>query len=149
MVIDVRKLKFSGKTETSFSFEYEPEENLILIPDAYIDGAIKVTGSLELHGDDVYVDGEVNCKIVGKCARCMEDAEYDFTKSFSVDYVRSDPDADKDEYLYKSGVVDLTEAINELMLISVPSVIYCKEDCKGLCPICGGNLNEKDCNCKY
>ena len=149
MVIDVRKLKYSGKTELSFSFDYEPEENLIIIPDAYIDGSIKVTGSLELHDDDVYVDGEINCKIVGKCARCTELAECDFIKSFSVDYVRDNPDDDKDEYLYKSGLVDLTLAVNEVILVSAPSIIYCREDCKGLCPICGGNLNEKDCNCKY
>ena len=148
MVIDVLKLKHSGKTELDFYFEHEVEDNLLLIPDAVIENPIKVSGALELHGDDVYIDGEINCKIVGKCARCLEEAKCDFTENFSVKYVRFNPDENEGEYLYKKGVVDLRYAVNEILTISAQPVIYCKDNCKGLCPLCGSNLNEKDCGCK-
>ncbi len=149
MVIDVKKLKVSGKYESDFSFDYDLEENILLLPDAYIDGAIKVTGVIELHGEDVYVDGTVNCKIVGKCARCLDKAEYNFNESFSVTYVRNNPDEEEFEYIYKSGVVDLRQAVKEVIMLNEPQIIYCKDNCKGLCPLCGCNLNEKDCGCKY
>lgn len=147
MVIDVRKLKYSGKDSMEFSFDYKFEEDLLLIPNADIDGCLKVSGTLELHGDDVYVDGTVNCKIVGECARCLKLAEYDFTADMSVTFVRANPD--EDDYLYSSGVVDLRQAVKDVFLTNTPPVIYCSENCKGLCPICGCNLNEKGCDCKY
>ena len=134
MDIDVRKLKFSGKTELDFSFEYNLEENLLMLPDAYVDGPIIVSGTLELHEDDCYVDGEINCKIVGICARCLEKAEYNYAESFSVKYVRNNPNLEEFEYLYKSGVVNLREVVNEMLMINLPQTIYCKENCKG----CGG-----------
>ncbi len=149
MVIDVKKLKISGKYQTDFAFEFTPEENLLLLPDAYIDGSVNVIGTLELHEDDCYVDGTINCKIVGKCARCVEVAEHNFNIEFSVKYVRANPDLEEFEYIYKSGVVDLRQAVSEIISLNQPQIIYCKEECKGLCPICGSNLNEKDCNCKY
>ena len=146
MDIDVRKLKFSGKDSMDFSFDYDEEENLVLTPNAVIDGNIHVSGTLELHGDDVYVDGTVRCKIVGECARCLKRAEHEFSSDFSVVYaiVRQD----EDDYLYTRGVIDLTPAVNDVLLTDFPLVIYCKEDCKGVCPICGQDLNEGACNCK-
>ena len=146
MKIDVRKLKYSGKFESDFEFDYIPQSDIVLIPDARIDKLVKVKGSLELHNEDVYVDGTVKCTIVGKCARCLEDAIYDFNSDFSVKYVLSD--AQEDDYLYRSGVVDLKEAVNDVLLLNMASTIYCKEDCKGLCHFCGVNLNKSKCNCK-
>lgn len=148
MVIDVIKLIHSGKTQIDFSFDYSSKAE-ILTYGAVIDGPINVTGTLELHEGEVYVDGEISCNIVGKCARCLEDAKYSFATSFSVKYVRSNPNDEDNEYLYKSGKVDLSQAVDEHMLLNVPTIIYCKEDCKGLCPICGCNLNNNDCDCKY
>lgn len=150
MIIDVRKLKFSGKFLLDFDFKYEPLGDCILIPDAQVDGAVSVTGTLELHEDDVYVDAHIICNIVGKCARCLEDAKYTYEDDFSVKYVRNNPVNDEEgEYLYKSGVVDLRQAVDEFLLINAPKIIYCKDDCKGLCPICGCNLNTKGCDCKF
>ena len=146
MVIDVRKLKFSGKTETDFQFDYPVTPDKLTLPGAEIDGAVKVTGVLELHGNDVYVDGTIACTIVGECARCLKETRVDFKEDFSVIYATTRQD--EDDYLYVNGLVDLKLAIDDLMLISLPTVIYCREDCKGLCPICGQDLNEKSCDCK-
>ena len=146
MKIDVRKLKYSGKFESDFEFDYNPQSDIVLIPDARIDKLVKVKGSLELHNEDVYVDGTVECTIVGKCARCLEDAVYFFKLDFSFKFVLFD--ADEDDYYYKSGVVDLTDAINDVFYTEMVTSIYCKDDCKGLCPTCGANLNKSTCSCK-
>ncbi|MBO7214873.1 MAG: DUF177 domain-containing protein, partial [Clostridia bacterium] len=119
---------------------------LSTLPGATVQGAVKINGSLQLHGDDVYVDGTIACTIVGECARCLQETKVEFKEDFSVVYaVRRE---DEDDYLYKNGLVDLTPAVNDLIITSLPTVIYCQEDCKGLCPICGTNLNEKSCDCK-
>lgn len=146
MIIDVRKLKYSGKYDSTFEFDYSPNEELITLPNAVLQGPARVTGTLALHGDDVYVDGMVSCTIVGECARCLTEARYDFSSSFSVVYATTRQD--EDDYLYSSGLVNLKFAVDDVLLTDFPSAIYCKQDCKGLCQVCGQNLNEKSCNCK-
>ena len=50
--------------------------------------------------------------------------------------------------LYSAGkyhTIDLTEALYAALLMETPFVVLCREDCKGLCPVCGENLNERDC----
>lgn len=147
MIIDVKKLKLAGKTQGEFEFSYIPKTNLLTLPNAVIDGTVNVKCSLILQGNDVYSDLTVGCTIVGECARCLKEARYKFLKEASVRFVVSDPE--EDDYLYKKGLVDLTEAVNDIIITEEPSVILCKEDCKGLCPVCGADLNCKDCGCKY
>lgn len=145
MNIDVRKLKYSGLTSTEFEFQYVPQQNLLEFLNSRFDGPIKVYGVLELHTDDVYVDFTVECAIVGECARCLEKAVYNFLETASVKFTRQN--AGEFDYVYKSGMVDLTPAVDDVILTNLPTQILCKEDCKGLCPVCGRNLNESECNC--
>ncbi len=146
MIIDVRKLKFSGKFESDFAFEYNRQGDL---PDFYgivLDGPVSISGTSILQGDDVYIDGTVRCKIVGECARCLKKVEREWSCDFSVVYaiIRQDDD----DYLYQNGRVDLTPAVEDIILTSLPTVIYCKDDCLGLCPKCGKDLNDGPCGCK-
>lgn len=146
MIIDVRRLKFSGKLDSDFSFDYFPEDSLLSLPGSVIDGPVKVTGTLALHGDDVYVDGTVSCTIVGECVRCLKRAEYKLISELNAVYATERQD--EDDYLYSSGLVNLKFAVDDVLLTTFPSAIYCKEECKGLCPVCGKDLNEGPCACK-
>ena len=146
MIIDVKKLKQAGKLDSNFNCSYQPDSEFISLPGAVLHDGVNVTGTLALHGDDVYVDGTVSCTIVGECARCLKKAEHLFSADFSVVYALHRQD--EDDYLYTRGLVDLTPAVNDVLLTDFPLVIYCKEDCKGVCPTCGQDLNEGSCNCK-
>lgn len=145
MVIDVRKLKFKGIYESDFSFEYNPASDLLTLPNAVFDGPVTVSGTSILQGDDVYVDGTVKCKIVGECARCLKEVRKEVISDFSVVYATEMQD--EDDYLYSNGIIDLKLAVDDVILTDFPSVIYCKDDCKGLCPVCGKNLNDGSCDC--
>lgn len=145
MIIDIRKLSFNGKQESEFSFKYEPQ-GILTLPNSSFLSPLDVYGNVELHGKDVYVDGVIKGTIVGECSRCLERAEYELNVEFSERFVEFEPD--EFDYLYKLGKLDLTEMVNDNILSNLPTVIYCKEDCKGLCPICGQNLNLNQCDCK-
>lgn len=146
MIIDVRKLKFSGKFESDFAFEYNKQGDLPEFYGIVLDGPVSVSGTSILQGDDVYIDGTVRCKIVGECARCLKKVEREWSCDFSVVYAITRQD--EDDYLYQNGRVDLTPAVEDVILTSLPTVIYCKDDCLGLCPECGKDLNEGPCGCK-
>ncbi len=58
-------------------------------------------------------------------------------------------DLEEDEYFtYRGHMLDLREAIGQLMIMAMPNQILCREDCKGLCANCGQNLNEGSCGCQ-
>ena len=55
---------------------------------------------------------------------------------------------DNDDYiLVPTGMIDIDELIMTDVTLEVPFQLLCREDCKGLCPVCGSDLNEKTCNC--
>ena len=146
MLIDLRKLKRTGKDSTDFYFEYNPETSLVeSLPDCEIQLPIKIQGTLSLTGEhSAYVEGEVNFTIVGQCTRCLEHAENDYNVEFgeavSVD--------NEDGYSVVNDRVDLTEIVEDLVLMNVPVTFLCNENCKGLCFKCGQNLNVAECQCK-
>lgn len=81
------------------------------------------------------------------CDRCLKE----FKKSFNFDFehvvVRS-LNTDNDEYIVaENESIDLKEIAISDLLLSLPTKILCDEDCKGICPSCGCNLNEKQCDC--
>lgn len=50
-------------------------------------------------------------------------------------------------YEYSGTIIDFTDALRDNILLSLPIIVLCEQSCKGLCEICGNNLNEKDCGC--
>jgi len=106
---------------------------------------------------DIAVKGSVSVP----CARCLEPAET--TVSGELRYLFSlrpdelvnkehdgSPDGDEDVILLDSweDEIDLSPQIWEVMITSLPMKTLCNPDCKGLCPICGTNLNKSTCSCK-
>ena len=72
------------------------------------------------------------------CSRCLED----FARQENMDYHFDFPLEPGMEY------IDLGEEIRQEMILANPARILCKDDCKGICPKCGANLNVETCKCK-
>lgn len=144
MIIDLNKLKREGKTESEFVFDYVANENVLDLPAAKFGGAVKVTAFIELSGRDVFADITLDYVIKGECSRCLEPAEQKVNYSFEAKFSLT-PDKEEGDYGYSGGKVDLTECVNENLILSAPAAVYCKPDCKGLCPVCGANRNFIDC----
>lgn len=146
MVIDIKKLLKEGKLISGFCFVVPKEEGIIPIPGVEFDGDITVSGEVEIVGKDVYVDAEISYGLKGECSRCGREATDRVVQPINVKFVLSNPQ--EDDYCYNSGLVDLSVPVREFLLAGFPYVLLCKEDCKGLCPVCGQNLNEDKCNCE-
>ena len=82
-----------------------------------------------------------------QCARCLEAAEvkinFDFTAKFKQRDDKTNNDAD--EYFYDNGVIDLKQPLDEFIQLNLPFKVLCGSNCKGLCPICGADLNKTEC----
>ncbi len=145
MILDLRKLKRSGKDSSDFFFEYFPQKELVDIPSAEIDGAVKVNGTVTLTGEhSCYVEGEVVFKLRGECTRCLKDAEQEFLAEFAEALEHDNEDG----YSLKNDTVDLSVIVDDVIAMNIPVSFLCDEDCKGICVGCGTNLNDGECKCK-
>ena len=145
MIFDLRELKRSGKTSTTFYFEYEAEKGTVDIPLVDIAGPVKVNGEIALTGEDsAVVKGEVSYFLKGCCSRCLEETEREYVVEF---FEEVDEEADC-AYRVVNDRVDVKKIANDTINMNIPVNILCKEDCKGICPGCGVNLNHAECKCK-
>jgi len=103
-----------------------------------------------IHG--VWLRGTFTARIEMQCRRCLELLELDVEDDLAVFF---DPEAtavDEDVTLYAiepdAGELDLRPVLRERVILAVPDYPLCREDCRGLCPNCGANLNETDCDCQ-
>lgn len=90
-------------------------------------------------GTELVVRGSLEEDFAAVCSRCAKNFTFtsevrDYTASFEVDE--------------KTQFVDLTEDLRQSIILALPTYPVCRQDCKGLCPVCGKDLNEGPCHCK-
>ncbi len=124
-----------------------------LFGDARIElaGPLHVELEAQMAGPDVVVRGELRGSVAGQCRRCLEPLVLEITEPVSAlftDAVQAD-DADGEVYALpaRARMLDLSGMVRENFLLAVPQFAVCDEGCRGLCPHCGANLNERDCDC--
>ncbi len=115
-------------------------------------GGIDYDLALTNAGEGILVTGMVRCHVVGTCDRCLEDAEFDIAGEVDEYYLFEEPEQADDEdddidfaLVLPDEKIDLAEALGTSLIMETPFVVLCKEDCLGLCPVCGENLNATDC----
>lgn len=100
----------------------------------------------------VTVDGNLNMELDMTCSRCLSHTRQALNVPFHEVFVQSADDSalDEDDHVHAitEDKVELTPIIEENVLLALPFVPLCNEDCKGLCSMCGNNRNEAECHCK-
>ncbi len=105
----------------------------------------------------IYIQGGISVRLGIGCSRCLEDANILVEGDFSYTLVPVKPEKEEDvelqaeelEISYYSGdLIDLTPIICEQIILQIPIKPLCSEECKGLCPQCGTNMNVASCNCR-
>jgi uncharacterized protein len=108
--------------------------------------------------EDIRVVGRLEAKLEAPCARCLETVTHTVDWDFDLLYRPQGVDRRGDEVAiseaeteigyYQGDGVLLEDVLREQVLLAAPVKTVCREDCKGLCPHCGRNLNEEQCDCE-
>lgn len=137
LIIDVARLNPNGE---NFSGEI-PIATLNLDPEDFLyspDSGLRYNLFVQLLGAELLVRGSVEQDFTCMCVRCTDR----FPLTFADDSVTFSIETQEFSF------VDLTEELKECIIIQFPFNPLCKEDCKGLCPQCGTDLNKSTCSCK-
>ena len=95
----------------------------------------------------VYLNFSVDFSLEIVCDRCLKELDRDYHFDFKH-IVVSSANSDNDEYIVADGEsIELNDIAVSDLLLQFPSKFLCDEDCKGLCMVCGCDLNESECDC--
>lgn len=122
-------------------------------------GPITFELSLKKLEDIIIIDGVLKGEARMNCGRCLND----YTQSIESDFkfkgvpaaqieTRNEKEIelledDLDSFAYNGNTLDLREVLQEQVILALPLACVCREDCKGLCPSCGVDLNQGSCDC--
>lgn len=148
LLVDLRQLE-AGAVETRA--EVPADDALFEGLDAKPVGPLLVEGKLRRTGDDEYFwDGRLRGSVLVGCRRCLADVPAVVDERVKALFT-ADEAALEDPEAYplapSARQIDLAGPVREELVLNTPGFALCREDCRGLCPQCGADLNTERCTC--
>jgi uncharacterized protein len=150
--MELRKIRFDEAFEPG-RIDFTGEELEQVSP-------LQVAGSAELvpHSDgEVRVQAQYQVEMASQCDRCLGNARFPLDTRFDLYYRPVSVIAKEEEVeieegeteigFYEGAGLELGDILREQILLALPMQRVCREDCLGICPVCGRNRNETKCDC--
>lgn len=135
MKINIKRIPIDGETLEGS----EPSSILELDePGVHFRGDVAYKVHAQIQGNALLVTGILDTPATLQCSRCLR--EFDQPLHIGQFVVHHE--------LHGEDFVDLTANMREDIILELPQRALCVEDCKGLCPVCGNDLNRGSCRCK-
>lgn len=154
MIIDLSSV---GKVAKEIKVSFEPSEIDLEGENVSLQGKTEFSGETQLLDGKAHVRGKIQASVLLNCTRCLEPLKDQIGVQFDDIFVDAIDGADRDEIEVSAddldesqvadGKINIAEVVREQILLALPEQIFCKYDCKGLCPKCGANRNLIDCKC--
>ncbi len=163
MFLDIKELELHPM---EFSEKFAPDA-IGLGNEIKQSGPLQASGRAELVEEhqgkhqviqDIRLRGKLTARLEMNCARCLEPVRRDVARDFELLYRPLGADAGRDELsvtdaeaeigYYEGEGILLEDVLREQVLLALPLKVVCREECKGLCPHCGKNLNQEQCSCE-
>ena len=155
MIIDLSRfrggLEHLERTYDSDAFGNDADAFRVIAP-------VEVTADIRKDAQKVRLVGRVTTGLELDCSRCLEafavpiDAKFDVlflpAAANTGDGEQEVADEDLGVSFYKDDTIDLGEVLREQFYLALPMKPLCREDCRGLCPVCGKNRNRESCDCQ-
>lgn len=144
-------------------FKVEPEFEALMLshssyPVSYKEPFILTVSNV---AGKLHIKGKTEIRLRMPCDRCLDDVEIPFSVQIDSRVLPdkasdgiggvSEQDSeirDIDEFSFLDGcILDVDKLVSDEIVVALPTKVLCKEDCKGLCTVCGTNLNHSSCSC--
>ena len=139
-----------GPVETAA--EVAADDPLVRNSGVALASPLVVSGRLSTAGEGKYYwQARLATVVQGECRRCLAPVRVPLSQSLGLVFVtEEDARGDDDCYVVprRATVLDLSEAVREELILAVPQYVECRDDCRGLCPRCGADLNLGACGCQ-
>jgi uncharacterized protein len=149
--------------ETGFVLDIAISPQALHIPqgeEVVVSEPVCVQGRLTKVAEQIYFQGNIQGSVVVPCSRCLDIVHTEFATAVRVIFLPPTSEATSGEegnigqtdaldlFVHDGTVLDLRPLIREQVVLAFPVQPLCREDCAGLCQVCGGNRNVEPCTCQ-
>lgn len=148
--------------------EKRPVHFKVEVPAGEIEFDSKLTQSSVLHAEgtaqllnhslgEIRIEGKLNVTMGATCDRCLEAATFVIENGFDLVYMPAEESTSSEKEVdeaaievgfYEGNGIELNDIFREVVLLALPMQLVCNEGCKGICPVCGENRNQRSCACQ-
>ena len=153
MLLELSRLRDVDRLDRKIS----PESLAFADEDFRLVGPVELTGDIRKDAQKVRLTGHLRATLECTCGRCLEPFPVAVDTTFDLLFLPAavntgddDQEVEADDLgvsFYKDDVIDLRQLIREQFYLALPMKPLCRDDCKGLCPVCGINRNREVCSC--
>ncbi|HTR98515.1 MAG TPA: DUF177 domain-containing protein [Bacteroidota bacterium] len=146
------KIQVGGLSEGVHEYSFRSTPADVGLPPEF-KNEVDVQATLEKSSGQLFLRARVSTSAEVACDRCVTLFQQPLQSKYQMYYLWEEPEEDRydpsEVQVLTPGqtVLDLTDDVRQTVLLSLPLKHVCREECKGLCPLCGKNLNEGSCNC--
>src|SRR5712691_11121302 len=155
MRIELDRLEEMGG---KFSEAYDVDSLPLDEEDVRLTEPAEVRGRIKRSGEEVELRGELHAKVESLCSRCLKSVELPIHSEFAERFVPAVSWRAEEQHelraedlnlaVFDGEAIELNHLVREEILLALPGHVLCREDCKGLCPICGIDRNVSSCQCE-
>ena len=154
------RIELDGLEEQGGKFSQVYEVNDLPLDDEEIRlvEPAEIQGRARRSGTEVELRGRVSAKLEVPCGRCLKPVEVPISTGFTERFVRVVSWATDEQHelreedlnvaVFDGEGIELDDLAREEILLAIPANVLCREDCRGLCPTCGADRNQGDCQCE-
>jgi len=153
MKLNISDLKKRAGASEKFRFTLEPLSDT---EEVRFEKPIRVEGKVTNTGQFFELSAHVQTELRAACCKCLDEVVLPIEIDFSEKYFA---ETDEEQQVIEGGgeatvlevkndLIDLAEAVRDNIFLSLPMRVLCSDDCPGLCPVCGCNLKEGQCQCR-
>lgn len=163
------RLRTEGLEGGEFAFQFEEKHaafpvlmEMAAAGECEILTPVRVKGSALQVQHMIEISGEVEVRVRLTCSRCLNPYEFRLRNTFTLDFTRTPPESEAAPgpkevemrpemvglVVFEGDEIDLRETVQEQVVLAFPQKPLCRENCKGLCPACGFELNQGACGCR-
>lgn len=146
MILDVSQIITNDGASKRIEGTVSPEDFSFNGQDISFDSPVEISGDVKNISGVLYLSLDCRAHFTTQCSRCLESVSESMEFSFSERLSKNAPD--EDVITIDSHEIDLDDLVMRSFCSELPINYVCSKDCKGLCHVCGCNLNHTKCDCE-
>ena len=148
MILDLHEIIEAPGKSVAFACELDAERLRFPTLEDFR-GPVTARGTVKNTAGILELSGEVTADMTVRCARCGKRFEKRLTPRYTATLQADAEDADSESVFPLDGDgADVSDVLETCLILDMDQRYLCREDCRGLCPICGKDLNDGPCGCK-
>lgn len=149
MHVDIADIKSVKGASINFELSEQIEFPKTQLGELKFCKPVSLKGTISNINNKFIFKGHLNTVISLNCSRCNKLIERIIDLPIEEIFAENDDSCEGEAWTFSGNIIELDPSIVSNVILNIPMKVLCKQDCKGLCPKCGQDLNASSCNCDF